>query len=337
MVNKNIQRQYFQKKKTSLGFVGVQNWYFNRRKYKIQKLNSEHCKILRERKEWGVVGARRENSDRLKSSDGDTGNELKSLWRKERMQRAAVGNESRLSSQWKHRLSPTSLANCVHMAWHKPGFYFFLFIFFLGGGGGCGTQVEVLPHWPHIWLHLTNLKTLHTSFTPTRIPSQKWHQRPGGEGTVWWVGCDPPATPRGSREMTRRLLWVRDDEPESLGSPSRGRQLEGDELLESLQVLSVQFDVVVAGSLHPQGLDGAGATLVHGQAVGEVDDLVLSAVNHQHWWRHLGHLVNAGGETDGMALRMGKFWGRFKHLVLKTFLAFSKKRNPFYVVAASEN
>lgn len=99
MVNKNIQKQYFQKKKTSLVFVGVQNRYFNRRKYKIQKLNLNIAKYFVKGKCEGMVGARRENSDRLKSSDGDTGNELKSLWRKERIKRAAVGNESRLSSQ----------------------------------------------------------------------------------------------------------------------------------------------------------------------------------------------------------------------------------------------
>lgn len=83
--------------------------------------------------------------------------------------------------------------------------------------------------------------------------------------------------------------------PRALRSPSRGGKLEGDELLESLQVLGVQFDVIVAGPLHPEGLHGAGAALVHGQAVGEVDDLVLGAVNHQHWGSHLRHLVNAGG------------------------------------------
>lgn len=107
---------------------------------------------------------------------------------------------------------------------------------------------------------------------------------------------------------------MREDEPEGFRSASRGRKLEGDELLESLQVLSVQFDVIVAGSLHPQGLDGAGAALVHGQAMGEVDHLILSAVNYQHWGRHLGHLVNAGGEKDRMVFKEGKlflffFWG----------------------------
>lgn len=94
--------------------------------YKIQnsKIKLEHCEIFCERKMWGMAGARGANSERLKSSDRDTGNEQKSLWRKERMQRATAGNESRLSSQWKHRLSPASLANCVHMSWHKPGRFF---------------------------------------------------------------------------------------------------------------------------------------------------------------------------------------------------------------------
>ncbi|KAA8585659.1 hypothetical protein FQN60_004353, partial [Etheostoma spectabile] len=71
-----------------------------------------------------------------------------------------------------------------------------------------------------------------------------------------------------------------------------GGKLKGDELLESLQVLGVQFNVVVAGSLHPQGLDGTGAALVHGQAVGEVDHLVFRAVDHEHRGCHFRHLVN---------------------------------------------
>lgn len=80
---------------------------------------------------------------------------------------------------------------------------------------------------------------------------------------------------------------------------SGGGKLEGDELLESLQVLSIQFDVIVAGSLHPQGFHGAGAALIHGQAVREVDDLILCTVDHQHWGSHLGHLINTvNGQED---------------------------------------
>lgn len=177
MVNKNIQKQYSKNNKTKENnftcIEGVQNWYFNCIKYKIQKLNLNIAKYFVKRKMWGMAGARGANSERLKSSDRDTGNEQKSLWRKERMQRATVGNESRLSSQWKHRLSPASLANCVHMSWHKPGRFFWETL-----------QVEDFAYWPRSRLHLTNLKTLHTSFTPTHIPSQKGHQRPERENSV---------------------------------------------------------------------------------------------------------------------------------------------------------
>ena len=74
--------------------------------------------------------------------------------------------------------------------------------------------------------------------------------------------------------------------------PSGSGKLKGDELLESLQVLGIQFDVVVASSLHPQGFDSTGAALVHGQTMREVDDLILRTVDHQHWGCHLGHFVN---------------------------------------------
>lgn len=84
--------------------------------------------------------------------------------------------------------------------------------------------------------------------------------------------------------------------------PSGSGKLEGDELLESLQVLGVEFNVIVAGSLHPQGLHGARAALVHGQAVGEVDHLVLGTVDHQHWGCHLGHLVNTGESIKAVGL-----------------------------------
>lgn len=100
--------------------------------------------------------------------------------------------------------------------------------------------------------------------------------------------------------IRRRLLECVEMNP-GLGAelPSGGGKLEGDKLLESLQVLCVQFNVVVAGSLDPQGLYSTGTALVHGQAMGEVDHLVLRTMDHQHWGRHLGHLVNTmeGKET----------------------------------------
>lgn len=53
------------------------------------------------------------------------------------------------------------------------------------------------------------------------------------------------------------------------------------------------------GPLHPEGLHGAGAALVHGQAVGEVDDLVLRPVNDQHGGGDFRDLVNAVDREGG--------------------------------------
>lgn len=70
-------------------------------------------------------------------------------------------------------------------------------------------------------------------------------------------------------------------------------QLVCDKLFEPLQVLSVELHVVVPGALHPQRLHGALAALVQRHAVGEVDDLVLRAVDHKHRRRNLGNFVDA--------------------------------------------
>lgn len=59
-------------------------------------------------------------------------------------------------------------------------------------------------------------------------------------------------------------------------------ELVADELLESLEVLAVELDVIVPGALHPQRLHGPLAALVQGQAMGEVDHLILRAVDHQY-------------------------------------------------------
>jgi len=45
--------------------------------------------------------------------------------------------------------------------------------------------------------------------------------------------------------------------------------------------------------LNPEGLDGPGAFLVDGEAVREVDDLVLGAVDHEDRGGNLGDLVDA--------------------------------------------
>lgn len=47
------------------------------------------------------------------------------------------------------------------------------------------------------------------------------------------------------------------------------------------------------GPFHPEGLHSSGTALVHCQAVGEVDDLILGAVDDQHGGGDLGYLVNA--------------------------------------------
>lgn len=70
-------------------------------------------------------------------------------------------------------------------------------------------------------------------------------------------------------------------------------QLMCHKLFESLQVLSIELHVIVPGALHPQRLHGPLAALVQRQAVREVDDLVLRAVDHQHWRRYLRDLVDA--------------------------------------------
>lgn len=55
-----------------------------------------------------------------------------------------------------------------------------------------------------------------------------------------------------------------------------------DEAAQALQILAVQFNVIVARSLHPQRLHRLGAALEQSQAMGEVDHLVLCAVDNQH-------------------------------------------------------
>ena len=53
------------------------------------------------------------------------------------------------------------------------------------------------------------------------------------------------------------------------------------------------------GPFDPERLHGPGTALVHGQAVGEVDDLVLCAVNDQHGRGDFGDLVNASRQERG--------------------------------------
>lgn len=53
-------------------------------------------------------------------------------------------------------------------------------------------------------------------------------------------------------------------------------------LFESLQVLSVELHVIVSSPLHPERLHGALAAFIQCQAMGEVDNLILSTVDHQN-------------------------------------------------------
>lgn len=73
----------------------------------------------------------------------------------------------------------------------------------------------------------------------------------------------------------------------------------GYELFQSFQVLCVKLYVVVPSPFNPQWLHGAGTALVHGQAVGEIDDLVLCTVNDQHRRGDLRDLVNAAKQNRG--------------------------------------
>lgn len=71
------------------------------------------------------------------------------------------------------------------------------------------------------------------------------------------------------------------------------RQLLSYEAAQALQILAVQFDVVVPRSLDPERLHGLGAALEQGQAVGKVNHLVLRPVDDEHRGSDFGHFFNA--------------------------------------------
>ena len=54
------------------------------------------------------------------------------------------------------------------------------------------------------------------------------------------------------------------------------------EVAQTLQILAVQFNVVVSCSLHPERLHSLRAALKQSQTVGEVDHFVLCSVNDEH-------------------------------------------------------
>lgn len=77
------------------------------------------------------------------------------------------------------------------------------------------------------------------------------------------------------------------------------RHLLSDEAAQAFQILAVQFNVIVSRSLHPQRLHRLGAALKQSQAVGEVDHLVLCAVDNEHGGSDFRYFLDAekGGET----------------------------------------
>lgn len=58
-------------------------------------------------------------------------------------------------------------------------------------------------------------------------------------------------------------------------------QLLGDEFPKAFEVLAVEFNVIVPSPVHPQRLHSLGAAFEERQAVGEVDDFILRAVDDE--------------------------------------------------------
>lgn len=111
----------------------------------------------------------------------------------------------------------------------------------------------------------------------------------------------PPAEGTGGRWENGRAR--RNPHPTPLPTPqlvALAGQLLGDEFPKALEVLAVQFNVIVPGPIHPQRLHGLGAAFKERQAMGEVDDFVLRAVDDEDGRGDFGDLLNAvkkgGGE-----------------------------------------
>lgn len=64
-------------------------------------------------------------------------------------------------------------------------------------------------------------------------------------------------------------------------------------LFKSLQVLSIELHIIVSSSFDPEWLHGSLTTFVQSQTMGEVDDLILCAVDNEHWWCYLWNLIDA--------------------------------------------
>jgi len=83
-----------------------------------------------------------------------------------------------------------------------------------------------------------------------------------------------------------------------------------DKLQQPVNVFVKVLNVVMSGTIDPQWLDWVWTTLVDGTAVGEIDYLILLAMDHQHGRCYLLDLVNAASQYDGYMVRVLR---HFKH------------------------
>lgn len=82
-------------------------------------------------------------------------------------------------------------------------------------------------------------------------------------------------------------------------------QLLGDEFPKALEVLAVEFNVIVPGPIHPQRLHSLGAAFEKRQAMGKVDDFILRAVDDEDRRGDFGDLFDAAKKVGGKEMREG--------------------------------
>jgi hypothetical protein len=73
--------------------------------------------------------------------------------------------------------------------------------------------------------------------------------------------------------------------------------LDADEVLQTIEILRVKFDIVVTGALYPQRFDSSRTFLVNGETVGEVNHFVFCSVNYENRGSDTCHLVDATHRT----------------------------------------
>lgn len=84
-------------------------------------------------------------------------------------------------------------------------------------------------------------------------------------------------------------------------------QLNGDEFFQALQVLVVEFNVVVSSTLHPKWLHCLRALLVDAEAVREINHLVVGAMDHEHGRCDLGDFVDTKRKREFVTLNLLHF------------------------------